>query len=219
MTAARGRALAWALAAATLVAGPVALRLAFTVTEGSDTIGAATAFTASSLLLAAIWTGGGLTVIAVHGPDRAAGTTSRGRAVMLAGIAGVLFALACLAGGLVLHAWPLARPWIDHALDTAAAAPPAVVLVVALLAGAGEEVFFRIALSRLRNGWARWVVPTALYALATVATGNPGLVLVAIPLGLIAAALWMRTGRWLAPIIVHALWSLAMVGLFPTIAG
>lgn len=213
----RGR-LAWVLAEVTLLAGPVALRLAFAATEGSESVGTASAFAASSLLLAAIWTAGGVAVIAVSGPDPGAVTAPRGRAALLALGAGAAFALACLGGGLVLDAWGPTRPWIAHALGTASAAPLGVVLAVALLAGAGEEVFFRLALCRLMTGRARWIVPTALYALATVATGNPGLVLVAIPLGLVATALWSATGRWVGPLIVHALWSLTMVGLFPVLA-
>ncbi|WP_347043062.1 CPBP family glutamic-type intramembrane protease, partial [Brachybacterium nesterenkovii] len=94
-----------------------------------------------------------------------------------------------------------------------------VVLGVALLAGAGEEVFFRLALPRLLTGRLRWLVPIALYAAATVATGNVGLVIVAVPLGASCMAVWERTGRWSAPLIVHALWSVAMVGVLPLLIG
>ena len=206
------RLLALAVAIATLVAGPVALRLAFAAGEGSASLGASTVFAASSLLLAAIWTAGGLTVIALHGADAAVRTVGRRQAAGARAIAGVIFAIACLVGALVLWSIPATRDWVAGALQTARAAPAAVVLGVALLAGAGEEVFFRLALPRLLTGRLRWLVPIALYAAATVATGNVGLVIVAVPLGASCMAVWKRTGRWSAPLIVHALWSVAMVG-------
>lgn len=177
------RLLALAVAIATLVAGPVALRLAFAAGEGSASLGASTVFAASSLLLAAIWTAGGLTVIALHGADAAVRTVGRPQAAGAGAIAGVIFAIACLVGALVLRSIPATRDWVAGALQTARAAPAAVVLGVDLLAGAGEEVFFRLALPRLLTGRLRWLVPIALYAAATVATGNVGLVIVAVPLG------------------------------------
>lgn len=207
---------AWVLALLTLVTGPGALSLTFAVGEGGGRgPGASTSFVLSSLFLAAIWTLGGLAVIRAGGPDRSVRTVSRGRSAALALGAGAAFAAACLLGGLVLHALEATRPWVGAALDTAQAAPAPVVLLVALVAGAGEEVFFRLGLPRLLRGPARWALPVALYALATVATGNPALVLVAVPLGLVATWAWTATGRWTSPLIVHALWSLAMVGLFP----
>lgn len=213
------RASALAVAVGTLVAGPVALRLAFAAGEGSDSLGASTVFAASSLLLAAIWTIGGLMVIRMRGADPAVRTRSRARAVATSALAGTVFALACLVGALVLWSIPGTRTWVAGALETARSAPAVVVLLVALLAGAGEEVFFRLALPRLLSGPLRWVIPIALYAAATIATGNVGLVIVAVPLGIVCMAAWERTGRWAAPLIVHALWSLAMVGVLPLLIG
>lgn len=209
--------LAWPIAVATLVVGPLALSLTFTTGRDGEaaTAPTAAAFVLSSLLLAAIWALGGLGVIRAAGPDRTVRTVARGAAAGLALAVGTGFALACVVGGLALHALPLTRPWVTDALDTAQAAPAAVVLAVALIAGAGEEIFFRLALTRITRGWVRWTVPVLLYALATIATGNPGLVLVAVPLGLVATLAWVRTGRWTSPLIVHAVWSLAMVGVFP----
>lgn len=213
----RRPAIAWALAVATLIAGPVALALTFSA--GSGDAQSSAAFVLSSLLLAAIWAAGGMGVAAIAGRDRDVRLVPPGRAALAAFVVGLVFALLCLVGGLVLHAVPLTRSWVADALDTAQAAPALVVLAVAIVAGAGEETFFRIGLARLTHGWVRWVVPVALYALATLATGNPGLVVVSVPLGLVATLLWDRTGRWCAPIVVHAVWSLVMVGLFPLLVG
>lgn len=212
--------LAWAIALTTLVAGPLALSTTFATSRSGALAPAPTAaaFVLTSLLLAAIWSLGGLGVIRAAGPDQAVRMTGRGRAARLALAIGVVFAAACLSGGLVLRALPLTRPWVADALDTAHAAPGAVVLAVALVAGAGEEVFFRLALTRITSTRMRWVLPVALYAAATVATGNLALVLVAVPLALVATLVWVRTGRWTSPLIVHAVWSLTMVGIFPHLA-
>lgn len=208
---------AWGVAIATLVLGPLALSLTFTAgADGTGGDGAsATAFVLSSLMLAAVWALGGLAVIRLAGSDPSVRTMRRGPAALLALGVGTLFAAACAIGGAVLLALPATAGWVGGALETAQTAPAPVVLGVAILAGAGEEVFFRLALTRITSGWVRWSLPVALYALATVATGNPGLVLVAIPLGLLATWAWDRTGRWTSPLIVHAVWSLVMVGLFP----
>lgn len=216
----RGRpGIAWALAIVTLIAGPLALALTFSAGSGDTGGQTATAFVFSSLLLAAIWAAGGLGIAAIAGRDRYVRVALPARAALGAVVIGLVFALLCLVGGLVLHAIPLTRSWVGDALDTAHAAPALVVLAIAIIAGAGEELFFRIGLTRLTHGWVRWVVPVTLYALATVATGNIGLVVVSVPLGLVATLLWDRTGRWFTPIIVHAVWSLVMVGLFPLLVG
>lgn len=215
---ARRTAIAWTVAIAALIAGPLALSLTFASGEGDSATTAGTlAFVLSSLLLAAVWTTGGLAICALvhHRTAPMSPPMAGSRAVATAMILGVVFALACLVGGLVLHAIPATRPWVDIALDTAESAPALLVLAIALIAGAAEEAFFRLALPRITRGSARWIIPTVLYALATLATGSIGLVLVAIPLGLVAMAALERTGRPWAPLLVHALWSLAMVGLFP----
>lgn len=210
---------AWVVAAATLVIGPLALRGAFAAGQRSDSLDVSAVFTLASLLLAVIWAGGGAGVIALGGPDTAVKRIARGRAAFAAAVIGGGFALLCLLGGLLLWHLGPTRSWVDGGLQTARSAPWVIVFAVALLAGAGEEVFFRLALPRLLRGVARWVVPILLYAAATAATGNPGLVIVAVPLAIVCQAVWDHTGRWFAPLIVHALWSVAMVGILPLLVG
>ena len=58
---------------------------------------------------------------------------------------------------------------------------------------------------------------TAVYAVITLATGNPMLVLAAAVLGLVTAVERHRSGGVLAPGIVHATWSLTMLLVLPTL--
>ncbi len=130
--------------------------------------------------------------------------------------AGVGLAAASLAGGLVLAGVPATAPWVAGPVAAAADGRWGV-LAVALVAGAAEEVFFRGALPRLLTGSARWVVPTAVYALVTLCTGSPALAVMALLLG--PVAMWARetSGSLAGALFVHALWTLTMVGLFPAV--
>lgn len=214
---------AWATATITIVLGAVTLRNAFAVVAASGLA----ALPLWSAALAAVWTLGGILLILMarargasaddgSGPGSARAQPAPvlpaiGTALAIgAGLAAVSFL-----GGWIFTLIPAAAVWIDYALATAATSAAELTLLAALVAGQAEEVFFRLGLADQFSGHRRWIIPTVLYTLVTCATGNLALIAVAPVAGLAAA--WAResTGRWFAPLIVHAVWTLALVGLFP----
>ncbi|WP_281871970.1 CPBP family glutamic-type intramembrane protease [Brachybacterium paraconglomeratum] len=168
-----------------------------------------------ALGIALTWTVGGLLIMRLAPSDLAGRAPGRAPRVAVAA-AGVGLAAASLAGGLVLAGVPATAPWVAGPVAAAADGRWGV-LAVALVAGAAEEVFFRGALPRLLTGSARWVVPTAVYALVTLCTGSPALAVMALLLG--PVAMWARetSGSLAGALFVHALWTLTMVGLFPAV--
>lgn len=172
----------------------------------------------TSLILAAIWGIGGMALWWL-GPKRNTPDAVWQRRPWLwtlavsAGISGVSFM-----GGMALLLFPPTSHWVSSALLVASSAPALVTLTVALIAGVAEEVFFRVGFASLWPPTLRWVLPTLAYVLVTLATGNTALTISAALLGLSATAVRERTGVFSAPIVVHAVWTLAMVGLFPVVA-
>ena len=127
---------------------------------------------------------------------------------------GAAFALASLIGALAL----LALPFLGDDVSLATGRvddDPLLVFVVALVTGATEELFFRVGLLRLLPPRSALATSTALYGLVTLATGNLPLVLAAVLLGAVCAVTLRATGRWYAPLVVHALWTVALVGILP----
>lgn len=168
-----------------------------------------------ALGIALTWTVGGLLIMRLAPSDLPGRAPGRAPKVAVAA-AGVGLAAASLAGGLVLAGIPATAPSVAGPVAAAADGRWGV-LAVALVAGAAEEVFFRGALPRLLTGPARWVVPTAVYALVTLCTGSPALAVMALLLG--PVAMWARetSGSLAGALFVHALWTLTMVGLFPAV--
>ena len=163
-----------------------------------------------------VWIGAGLALILLLPPpaDRARSGHAVGRTAVLA----VGLGVASLLGGLLLQGAPVVGPAITGAVDLTADSA-VTILVVALLAGGAEEVFFRLGLRRLlTTGPARVVVTTLVYVLATAATGNPALVLMALILGMVCSLALEWTRWWPAPLIIHAARSVTMVGIFPLVA-
>lgn len=172
-----------------------------------------------ALLLAGVWLVAGLTVVLlVPRPATEGGTPPARRPLVLSLATGLAISLAALVGGLLLHWIPQTRFLVAGPLEAASTQSAWALLAVSLVAGACEEVFFRLGLPRLLRGWVRWVVPLTLYVLVTLASGSPALALMAGLLG--ATAMWVldRTRWWPAPLIVHAMWTLTMIGLFPLLA-
>ncbi|WP_052460509.1 CPBP family glutamic-type intramembrane protease [Microbacterium gorillae] len=202
--------LAAAVAAVTILCAAIVLRKTFA--EVGD------ALPVWSLVLAAVWTAGGLVLLFL---TRTPGVPPPRRWSALPVLATALVSLGtaalCFVGGAVLRRLPWTSEWIGGALLAADSGPLLTVVVVALVAGAAEELFFRLGFANLFSGVWRWVVPNVLYALVTIATGNLALALVAPVLGLAATTARELTGRWWAPLVVHAVWTITMVLVFPLV--
>ncbi|KAB1656018.1 CPBP family intramembrane metalloprotease [Pseudoclavibacter chungangensis] len=200
---------------ALLAAGPI-LVLSFGAADDGGV-----AVSAWALLLGAVWfTGGGIVLAIRRQVDRDDSPPRPARhRVLTSLLAGAALATASLVGGLVLSSWPATAPLVAAPLAAAASQPVALLLAVAFVTGAAEEVFFRLAFPTLLRGWWRWIVPTVLYAIVTLCSGTPALALMAAVLGVVAMWTLDRTRWWPAPIIVHAVWTVAMIGIFPVLVG
>lgn len=165
-----------------------------------------------------VWTAGGATLLVItQGVPARAGreAVSVGRSLVLALLVGAGTAAASMVGAFVLRDAPVIGPAVGSATETARV-DLLLVLSVALAAGAAEELFFRVGLHRvLGSGWSAVVVSTLLYMVATAATGNAALVMMAGILGAVCATALRLTGRAFVPVLIHASWTVAMVGIFP----
>ncbi len=169
-------------------------------------------FTVLALLVAATWTVGAFVSGPIpFQPDR--GTTWRTFLdPVIVGIAAFgVFAL----GYLVARHLPLVGPALDGVLATADAGPIAVVLFVALVNGAGEELFFRGALHAALEPNHPAIATTVVYVVVTAATGNLALVIAAAIMGTLFSLERLSTRGVLAPIVTHLTWSTLMVLALP----
>lgn len=89
------------------------------------------------------------------------------------------------------------------------------VLVTTLANGAAEEVFFRGALYAAIGEAHPVALSTLTYALATVTTRNPALVLAAAAMGTLFAAQRRASGGIQAPVLTHLTWSTLMLRFLP----
>lgn len=125
----------------------------------------------------------------------------------------VLVAVFCAGAVVIARIDPLSDP-VDAVLEYARDGWLPLVAVITVLNGVAEEVFFRgavfAAIPRLRV-----LTSTLVYALATLATGNPMLVFAAVVLGLVAGLQRRVTGGVLGPIIIHLIWSMSMLLILP----
>ena len=169
-------------------------------------------FTVLALLVAATWTVGSFVSGPIpFQPDRdIPWRTFLGPVVV--GIAAFgLFVI----GHLVARHVPLVGPALDGVLATADAGPIAVVLFVALVNGAGEELFFRGALHAALEPHHPAIATTVVYVVVTAATGNLALVIAAAVMGALFSLERLSTRGVLAPIVTHLTWSTLMVLALP----
>lgn len=89
------------------------------------------------------------------------------------------------------------------------------VLLTTLANGAAEEVFFRGALYAAVGARQPVARSTAVYALATVATRNPALVLASGAMGTLFGLQRRSTGGIQAPLLTHLTWSALMLRYLP----
>jgi membrane protease YdiL (CAAX protease family) len=165
-------------------------------------------FTVLGLLVAATWTVGSFVSGPIpFQPDRAvAWYTFVGPVVT-----GVAAFGAFLAAYLIARHLPLVGPALDGVLARADAGPTALVLLVALLNGAGEELFFRGALHVALEPHRSAIAATIVYVVVTAATGNVALVIAAAVMGVLFSLERLSTRGVLAPMVTHLTWSTGMV--------
>jgi membrane protease YdiL (CAAX protease family) len=152
--------------------------------------------------LAATWLAGGL----------AARPVRLGRSTVVAPIAiGAGAFAAFYACALVARKVPVLNRAIAGVLQYDEQGSSALVLLTTLANGAAEEVFFRGALYEAAGDKHPVLVSTGVYALATVASRNPALVLASVVMGALFGLQRRATGGIQAPILTHLTWSALML--------
>ncbi|CAN7575030.1 CPBP family intramembrane metalloprotease [Terrabacter sp. LjRoot27] len=194
--------------ALTFVVGTAVLAWALRITPGDPL------FYVATLALAAVWLVGAL----LSGPLHAGmGHTRRGekaRPIVQSLVLGVLLLVLFLVGALVVARIPVLREPVDQLLDHARFGAFTAVLAITFVNGVVEELYFRGALYAALPRH-QVTLTTVLYALTTVGSGIPLLVLAAAVIGLVTALQRRVTGGFLGPIITHVVWSTGMLLLLP----
>ena len=169
-----------------------------------------------TLAVAATWLVGGL----LSGPLHLGYIPFRGsmrRPVVTPIVIGLVAAGMFVVGALVVREIPPLRDYVVDVLAHAREGTLWLIALVTLVNGAAEEVFFRGALFAAIGRRHPVLISTAIYALATVATGNPMLVFAALTLGLVLALQRRASGGILGPMITHLTWSMVMLFALPPI--
>jgi membrane protease YdiL (CAAX protease family) len=163
---------------------------------------------------AATWVVGGLTSGRLH-LGRIPRRDELGRPVVVpilvgAGAFGVFYAAA-----LVARRIPVLNRAIGSILEYAYQGSDRLVLVTTLANGAAEEVFFRGALYAAVGRSNPVAASTGVYALATVATRNPALILASVVMGALFGLQRRASGGIQAPMLTHLTWSVLMLRFLP----
>jgi membrane protease YdiL (CAAX protease family) len=172
----------------------------------------------STLVLAGVWAVGAL----LSGPLHLGSVRFRGRnqrPVITGTVVGLVLGVMFLVGGVIAREIPGVREYITRVLEFADHGPLALVTFITVVNGLAEEMFVRGALYTALGRAYPALVSTALYVIATLATGNPMLGCAAIVLGAVCAFERRASGGVLAPMLTHFFWGLVMVLALPPIFG
>ena len=192
--------------AVTLVVGTALLAATLRVPRGSAW------FTVLGLLVAATWTVGSFVSGPIpFQPDRKVTWST----VIGPVVAGVAAFVVFLTAYLVARHLPLVGAALDGVLATADAGSITVVLLVALINGAGEELFFRGALHAALEPHRPALAATIVYVVVTAATGNVALVIAAVVMGALFSVERLSSRGVLAPMLTHLTWTTLMVLALP----
>ena len=172
-------------------------------------------FYAATAGVAATWVAGGVASGPLHlGFSQARDDTLR-RPVLTPVATGVAAFGAFYACALVARRIPVLQRAISSVLVYADEGNTPMVLATTLANGVAEEIFFRGALYAAIGEQRPVALSTAAYALATVPTRNPALVLAAIAMGTLFAAQRRASGGIQAPVLTHLTWSTLMLRYLP----
>jgi membrane protease YdiL (CAAX protease family) len=196
------------VAAVTLAVGAALLWLSLSARPGDRS------FYLFTALLAGTWTIGGL----ASGPLHLGRIPFRGNLARPIGTPitmGLIAAAVFLLGGLAVRQVDTLRALTDRVLDHARLGSLPLVVLLTLVNGLAEEIFFRGALYAAIGRRRPVAVSAAIYTHATVATGNPMLVLAAALLGVVLGLQRRASGGILGPVLTHVTWSTVMVFALP----
>lgn len=194
--------------ALTIAVGATLLGLSFSTQPGDPR------FYVLTLALAATWVIGSV----VSGPLHLGHVQLRGvrrRPVVTPIVLGLILAGVFIVGSLLMRLVPSLVGYALDVLSYAKVGNLAFVALITVLNGVAEEMFFRGALFAAIGVRHPVLISTVLYALATVAGGNPLLVLAAAILGTVVGLQRRAGGGILAPILTHVTWSMCMLFLLP----
>ncbi len=172
-------------------------------------------FYAATAGVAATWLTGGVASGPLHlghvlGPDETLRRPVLTPVVLGVGAFGIFYACA-----LVAREIPVLDDAISDVLAYAHQGDTRLVALTTLANGAAEEVFFRGALYAAIGEQHPVALSTAAYALATVTTRNPALVLAATVMGTLFGAQRRASGGIQAPMLTHLTWSVLMLRYLP----
>jgi membrane protease YdiL (CAAX protease family) len=196
--------------AVTIVIGATLLGLSFSTEPGDSS------FYPLTFGLAATWVVGSLASGPLHLGHIVLRDRTR-RPIVTPILVGLLLAAIFVVGGLITREIPLLARFTNNVLGYAKVGSIWLVALVTLVNGIAEELFFRGALFAAIGRKHPVVISTLLYALATVAGGNPVLVFAAAILGLVTGLQRRAGGGVLAPVLTHITWSMAMLLVLPHI--
>lgn len=175
-------------------------------------------FYPATLLLAAVWAVGAFSSGPLHLGRIDVGESLR-RPIVQPILLGLALGAVFVVGGLLVHEVDLLNPLdnqVRGVLDHADQGLGVLTLLVTLGNGIAEELFFRGAVyAAIPSNPVVWT--TAVYGIATLATGNAMLGFAAIVVGVVVALQRRASGGILAPILTHITWSLVMLYALPAI--
>ena len=196
--------------AITLLVGATLLGVSFATEQGDPQ------FYPLTLGLAAVWAIGSF----ASGPLHLGHINFRGalrRPILTPIVVGLVLAVIFAVGGLVIRTIPPLASLTEDVIGYARANNLWIVFVILIINGIAEELFFRGALFAAIGVRHPVLISTVIYALATVAGGNPVLVFAAAVLGAVVGLQRRAGGGVLAPILTHLTWSSAMLFALPPI--
>ena len=195
-----------------LVLGAAALGLALRCHPGEAS------FYWLTLALAGVWALGAF----ASGPLHLGGVCWRGRnqrPVISGTVIGLLLGAVFVLGGLIAREIQAGSELITRVLQYTDQGSWRLTMAIALLGGIAEELFYRGALYTALGRHHPLLISTAVYVVATMASGNPMLAFAAIILGTVCALERRATGGVLAPILTHFVWTLVVLLALPPLFG